>query len=412
VTYLWEHRQPVRTSNGLLLGYEGIWLDVTRQTIAERRLRTMSWKENLGTLTMGLAHDFCNIMTGIVALSETFEKEFGTNESLRHGLGLIRSTAFQASELAHRLRQLHLGKPGGKNYHDLNEIVSSLTAMLQKVLTRRIQIESQLEPRQLPVYADAVELRQVIVNLALNAADAMPNGGSLIFRTSRHLQAPDATPLQGKFPRAPLICLSVQDSGVGIPPSHLQSIFDPYFTTKPLEKGSGLGLYNARLFAESHGMAISVETRERVGTTFHLWFAESDFSEAQRPPEAAPPTRHTLLVAAPPGETRDRLVELFRSNGFYVVPAEPEYEAFEALHSPDYDFSGVLLICPQSGADAAALLRLARSANVAVKTFLSVVGRNQDELQGDLLEQVNAVLPPDLQPRELVARIKAALDRP
>ncbi|HLP75561.1 MAG TPA: PAS domain S-box protein, partial [Candidatus Paceibacterota bacterium] len=127
VTYLWEHRQPVRSSNGLLLGFEGIWLDITRQTIAERRLLNMSWKENLGTLTMGLAHDFCNIMTGIVALSETFEHEFGENESLRSGLSLIRSTAGQASDLAHRIRQLHQGKPGEKNYHDLNQIATELS---------------------------------------------------------------------------------------------------------------------------------------------------------------------------------------------------------------------------------------------------------------------------------------------
>ena len=87
VTYLWEHRQAVRSSNGLLLGFEGIWLDITRQTIAERRLLSMSWRENLATLTLGLAHDFCNVMTGIVGLSETFEASLEKDNSLRQRAG-------------------------------------------------------------------------------------------------------------------------------------------------------------------------------------------------------------------------------------------------------------------------------------------------------------------------------------
>ena len=265
VTYLWEHRQPVRSSNGLLLGYEGIWLDITRQTIAERRLLNMSWKENLGTLTMGLAHDFCNIMTGIISLSETYEASLEENSSLRDGLNLIRSTAMQAGQLSNRLRQLHQGSPGEKNYHDLNEIVSTLADVLQKVLPRRARVQAEVGNKQLPIYADAFELRQVIVNLAMNAVDAMPNGGNLIFRTSFHEQPPDTANVQGALPKVPTVCLSVSDTGVGIPQRMLNSIFDPFFTTKPLGKGSGLGLYNTRLFAEKHGAAISVESKERDG---------------------------------------------------------------------------------------------------------------------------------------------------
>lgn len=411
VTYLWEHRQPVRSQNGLLLGFEGIWLDITRQTIAERRLLNMSWKENLGTLTMGLAHDFCNIMAGIVALSETFENEFGANESLRSGLSLIRSTAGQASDLAHRIRQLHQGTPGEKNYHDLNQISAELAEVLQKVLSRRVRLQTALEKGQLPIYADGVELRQVIVNLALNAADAMPNGGALTFRTSRHEQPPEAPPSLGNYPRAPLICLSVQDTGVGIPASFLRSIFDPFFTTKPLGKGSGLGLYNARLFAENHGIAIGVETKEQSGTTFNLWFAQADFSEAQQIQETAPATRHTLLVVGESGEARRRLKELLRSNGFYAVPATLEHDAIEALHSPDYNFSGILLLCSRMRPEESALLERVRAENLPLKIFLAVVGCNQDEFETSLLERVDAILPQDLAAPEIISRIRSALAR-
>jgi len=412
VTYLWEHRQPVHSDNGLLLGFEGIWLDITRQTIAERRLLNMSWKENLGTLTMGLAHDFCNIMTGIVALSETFEQEFGGNESLRSGLSLIRSTAGQASDLAHRIRQLHQGKPGDRNYHDLNEVVNELSQVLQKVLSRRVRLGSELAEGQLPIYVDAVELRQVIVNLALNAADAMSNGGSLTFRTTTHAEAPAGMrPMVGDFPRAPLVCLSVQDTGAGIPGCYLHSIFDPFFTTKPLGKGSGLGLYNARLFVERHGIAIAVETRDQGGTTFHLWFSQADFSETQQVQEAAPATRHTMLVVGQPGEARRRFEELLRSNGFYAVPAASEYDAVEALHSPDYGFSGVILLSSAMRREDAALLQRIQFEKLPVKTFLAILGCNQDEFDTAMLQQVDAMLPHDLQTHEVISRIRSVLAR-
>lgn len=413
VRYLWEHRQAVRSSNGLLIGYEGIWLDITRQTIAERRLLSMAWKENLGTLTMGLAHDFCNIMTGIVALSDSFESELGDNENLRSGLTLIRSTANQASDLSRRIRQLHQGRPGEKNYHDLNEIVSSMASVLQKVLSRRVRTQVSLATVQLPLYVDDVELRQVIVNLALNAVDAMPNGGSLLFSTARHEQPPSKVDnLQGNLPRAPLLSLSVQDTGLGIPSSLLKSIFDPFFTTKPLGRGSGLGLYNARLFADNHGAAISLETRENVGTTFQLWFAQADFSEAQEVKPVQLPTRHTLLLLGSPGNTRDRMVEMLRTSGYYVVAADTERSAMEVLHAPDYAFSGVMVLCTGAQSEGLSLLRRIRTENLPMKTFLTLLGCDQDEVDTNLLNSVDAVLAQELPAAETLARLKTTLERP
>jgi PAS domain S-box-containing protein len=412
VTYLWEHRQPVRSSNGLLLGYEGIWLDITRQTIAERRLLNMSWKENLGTLTMGLAHDFCNIMTGIISLSETYEASLEENSSLREGLNLIRSTATQAGQLSNRLRQLHQGSPGEKNYHDLNEIVGSLADVLQKVLPRRVRVQAQVGAKQLPIYTDAFELRQVIVNLALNAVDAMPNGGNLVFRTSFHEQPPDAANVQGALPKVPTVCLSVSDTGVGIPQRMLNSIFDPFFTTKPLGKGSGLGLYNTRLFAEKHGAAISVESMERTGTTFHLWFPMANFTEAEESTiSATRPTRHTLLALGPPGELLNRTVAHLRENGFYVAPTSSETEALEILNSPAFQFSGLLLICTNEFREPILLCDRVVSEKTPIKT-ICLLGCNQDEMDADFLRKTDVVIPLLTSSTELVSRLKATLEKP
>jgi PAS domain S-box-containing protein len=411
VSYLWEHRQPVRSSNGLLLGYEGIWLDISRQTIAERRLLNLSWKESLGTLTMGLAHDFCNIMTGIVSLSEVFEAELGENESLRDGLSMIKTTAIEAGQLTHRIRQLHHGTPGEKNYHDLNEIVSGLAAVLQKVLPRRVRVRTELEKTQLPVYLDEVEARQVIINLALNAADAMPSGGDLIFRTARHELAPAATEnLHGALPKTPMVSLSIQDTGTGIPPSLISSIFDPFFTTKPLGKGSGLGLYNARLFVEKHHAAISVESREKVGTTFHLWLAQANFTEAETLQKADQLARHTLLLVGPAEDVLNRIADQLRENGYYVATATNEADALEKLHSPSFQFTGLLVICSRPN-ERLPLVDCVLTEQLPLKTFCLVNG-NQDELETTFLQKVDAVLPFGAPTPELLARLKSILGAP
>ncbi len=412
VTYLWEHRRTIRTGNGLILGFEGIWLDITRQTIAERRLLNMSWRENLGILTMGLAHDFCNIMTGIVGLSETFEADQNVDSSVRSGLGLIRSTAMQASQLAHRIRQLHQGLPGEKSYHDLNESISSLVDLLQKVLPRRVSVLTDLASGQLPLYVDPVELQQVIVNLALNAADAMPDGGQLTFRTGRHEQLPTTHNLQGIRPRPPVISLTVQDTGTGIPARFLNSIFDPFFTTKPLGKGSGLGLYNTRLFVEKHAAAISVETKEGSGSTFQLWFGQADFTEAQQVPVPGRPGRHTLLVAGPAGERLDHMVEMLRANGYYVVPATGEASALEALHAPHFQFTGLVLLCDSLRSEELSLCQRIRAHKLPLKTVLSLLSGNQDELAETLRQSVDAVVPFDVAPQDFLNRLKVVLNEP
>jgi hypothetical protein len=349
-------------------------------------------------------------MTGIVGLSQTFESNDQLDASVRNGLNLIRGTALQASELARRIRRLHEGTPGEKTYLDLNESVTSLVEVLQKVLPRWVESQTVLEPGQLPLYADAVELQQVLVNLALNAADAMPNGGQLTFRTARYEQMPAPRNFQGTLPHPPVVCLTVQDTGTGIPEHFVGSIFDPFFTTKPLGKGSGLGLYNTRLFAEKHGAAISVETKEGVGTAFHLWFAQADFTEAQQPQPEQRPARQTVMVFGTAGAALDRMVEMLRQSGCYVVPAASEAEAAEALNALHFQFTGLILLWTGGSARDALLWQRVRSRNPALKTVLSVLGCNHDEVAASLVDAADALVPFDLPAQDFLARVKAVLD--
>lgn len=407
VAYIMEHRQAVLSPNGLLLGYDGFWLDITRQTIAEKRLSSSAWKETLAVLTMGLAHDFSNIMAGILSLSETFQAELGKDHPFYEGLTLIRDNSIQASQLIQRISQLHRGKPGERSYLDLNEMATEMTELVRKIVPKRIAIKTSLASGQLAVYADAVEFRQVFVNLALNAADAMPKQGEIIIETSRHDQFPQVRHLQGVAPRLPAVCLSMRDTGCGIPERSLNAIFDPFYTTKEINKGSGLGLYNASLFVEKHQGAISVDSKLHEGTTFGIWLPQADFTESDRGPKMVE-SRHNLLLVGANGTGLDSMTELLRRNGFCVVVSTSDTNACELLTSPDYRFSGVIL---QTTLGPTALFQEMRRRDLRARSILQIVSRNPDEIDTSLMKRADLILPADTPEQEMLNRIKALVDK-
>jgi signal transduction histidine kinase len=288
VTCIREQRQAVRDGNGSLLGYDGIWLDVTRQMISEGLHSSAAWTETLARLADVLVHDFNNRMTGIHALCETFRLQIEADHPFHEGLELIQQNAIQAKEIVQRIVDLDHGKPGARKFHNLNELVDDGLELVRKIVSRHIQIETALAPESLPVYVDAVEFRQMIIKLTMNAMNAMPQGGILRFETSRHNEHPALPHRHGTWPRVPSFCLAVTDTGVGIPAHRLHGIFDPFSTAKPLSQASGVGLYTVGQFVEKHHGAISVESVETKGTTFRVWLPEADFTEADGQRDGVP----------------------------------------------------------------------------------------------------------------------------
>jgi PAS domain S-box-containing protein len=412
VAHVLEHRQPVITPNGLLLGYEVVWLDVTRQTIAERRLSTAAWKETLAVLTLGMAHDFTNMIAGIHSLSESFLARIDAQHPFYEGLSLVKKNSLQAGQLVKRIVHLHTGQVGERNYHNLNDLAGDLVDLVTKILPRRIQVAADLSPLQLPAYLDAVEFRQVVINLLLNAADAMPRGGRLTVRTSRHEKLPALVNMKGVVPRLPCVCLTIQDTGCGIKQRQLASIFDPFFTTKA--KGSGLGLYNARLAVEKLQGAISVASKEGAGTRFQIWLPEADFSESRRLQETAPgqrQTRRNLLLLGLPGEVFDKTAELLRSHNYQIVTAASSDNLAQLLQSSDYHFDAVFILAQPDDATLNSLPAEVRQQNKSVKLVLKLAGCNQDDLDAQLLNGIDLLLSTDLSEADLLSRLKSFFDK-
>jgi signal transduction histidine kinase len=407
VAYILEGRQPAVSQNGLLLGYEVVWLYVTRQTIAERRLSTAAWKETLAVLTLGMAHDFTNIIAGVHSLSESFLEQTTPQHPFHEGLSLIKKSSMQASQLVQRMTNLHLGQTGERNYHDLNDITSDLVELIRKILPRRIQVDVELAEGRLPVHLDVVEFRQVGINLLLNAADAMPKGGVLTVATSRHTELPAMENMKGVVPSVPCVGMTIEDTGCGIKQRHLSSIFDPFFTTKA--KGSGLGLYNARLAVEKQQGAISVKSVEGIGTTFQIWLPEADLSEpsTERAAQHRPVTHPSLLLLGQGGEMVDKAAELLRSHNYHIVVAEASENLRDLLQSADYQFAGAVLFAEPNDPGLRSLLDEVRQQDKSIKVALRLAGCNQDDLETQCLNRVDLVLSSDLSEGDFLARINA-----
>ena len=392
VSYILEHRQASVSKSGMVLGYDGVWLDITRQTIAEKRLSIAAWKETLALLTMGLAHDFNNLMSGILSLTELMIAQMPPDSPMTPTLTLVKQSSLQASQLIQRIVSLHRSKTGVRQYLDLNQVVPELVELICKVLPRRIRVETKLAEGQLPVYMDGVEFRQVVLNLALNATDAMPNRGALTFRVTAHTQAQELAHVQGKFPRVPCVCLSVQDNGTGISERHLAHIFDPFFTTKPLTKGSGLGLYNARVFVEEHGGAISVESAEGAGATFHLWLPQADFTEAERLATQSAGRRRSLLLVGQPGLASDTVTEFLRTHNYYVVATHTPARAIELLTSDENSLNGVMVLAEHNDEAMLNLVKELHDRKLASRVVLQIIGANPDQVDSRILERAQLVL--------------------
>jgi signal transduction histidine kinase len=411
MSYVLEHRQPLVSRGQLVLGYEGVWLDVTRQTLAEKRLTSAAWKETLAVVTMGLAHDFSNVMAGIHSLSESFHKELEESHPFWEGMGLIKKSALQASQLVHRIVNLHLGKPGERNYHDLNQIVGELLELVRKVIPRRIEVVMELSKEPIPIYVDAFEFRQVIINLALNASDAMPERGRLLFRTASIAEPPKGARLKGVISRFPCAVLSVEDNGCGIRPGHLDLIFDPFFTTKSGSKGSGLGLYNACLFAEKHQGAIGVDSEPGRGSAFHVCVPVADFSESERERDRSTPQKRVgVLVCGTEGVLLEAEAELLRVNGFQVATAESPNRVLEILVAREYDYQGVLLQMDSDELPMELHVAAWRRARPGLKVILRPVGRTGDELDAGIVKLADQVLTTELSQVDMLAKLRRTLN--
>jgi PAS domain S-box-containing protein len=331
-TVRWIHDRafPIRDEDGRVFRIAGVAEDVTEAKAVEEQLRQSQKLEAIGLLAGGVAHDFNNILTAIMMQAEMAGTCDDTAEAGGY-LAEIKMSAERAAALTRQLlafgrRQVMQVRP-----LDLNDVVTSVATMLRRILGEDVGLQLNLHGSPLPTLADPGMLDQVLLNLAVNARDAMPAGGRLTIDTGmrevteqRSRRLPDLSP--GKY-----VWLRIADTGCGIAPEHLDRIFEPFYTTKDPGRGTGLGLATVFGIVKQHRGTIAVESEPGRGTTFEIKLPAARPSAAAAAASAAPLPRfeggtETILLVEDDPSVRRLTRTVLERHGYTVI---------EARHGPD-----------------------------------------------------------------------------
>ncbi|MCB9850055.1 MAG: PAS domain S-box protein [Phycisphaerales bacterium] len=337
--------------SGATIAYGGVrasqvvFLDITKrkQAEAERaklesQLRQSQKMEAIGQLAGGVAHDFNNILTAVIGhlglAREAFASSVGTDHAGIRSLNQIERAADRAAALTRRLLTFSRKDVGQPQVLDLNAVVNDSRSLLSRVITEDIELEVQLAPELKHIVADANQIEQVLLNLVVNARDAMPDGGKLIIKTSNAVldSANLAAVAEGR--PGPHVLLTVSDTGCGMPHDVIDRIFEPFFTTKDVGEGSGLGLAMVHGIVQQCGGHVVVYSEPDVGSTFRICIPATDAdvtaSKDVDPANDVPLTGdETILVCEDDGPVRALAARMLAEAGYNVLIADGGARALE-----------------------------------------------------------------------------------
>ncbi|MDR3567604.1 MAG: response regulator [Syntrophobacteraceae bacterium] len=274
---------PVRDASGTIVNYVSVIRDVTHEVNLEKSLRQAEKMECIGTLAGGIAHDFNNILMAITGYAEISLAHARENRELKKSLGQILAAGLRAKELVRQILTFSRQREQEQRPVQLALIVKEAMKLLRATLPSTIEIRQDIagDAAHCVILSDPTQIHQLVMNLVINAAHAMGDKGGVLTIGLRKVEVAPKAVAGRPVREGPYICLDVRDTGCGMAPETLERIFDPYFTTKKVGEGTGLGLSVARNIVEAGGGAIEVESGPGQGTLFHIWFPR--LKEARAP---------------------------------------------------------------------------------------------------------------------------------
>lgn len=354
---------PRRASDGTVLGYFSLVFDVTERVLRDRRLLRTQRLESVGRLASGIAHDLNNILSPVLLGTDLLLDSL-RNPADRELLDMMKSSAQRGADV---LRQLLLFGRGEEESHvvlPLEPLLRDMLKIVAETFPKNVSVQSRVAPDLPAVLGNVTHLHQVLMNLCINARDAMPAGGCLTLDARAETVDADLAKACAAPATGPHVVLEVADTGTGIPPDILDKIFDPFFSTKPAGKGTGLGLSTVLGLVRSHRGFIRVDSRPGAGTRFRIYLPAAPAEDAAAAPTAAtalPPGQgEGILVVDDESSARDAVRQVLDRHGYRVFAVS---SAAEALALYDRDPARIQLVVTDlmmPGMDGSALLRRLR----------------------------------------------------
>lgn len=368
-------------SNGKIIGYSTIARDISdrvkeveqRETL-QKQLFQAQKMEAVGTLAGGIAHDFNNILQIVLGFSDIGLSDSSSSDSNREHFRKINEAALRAADLVRGLMIFSRKSEYKPQPLDMNQHITSVQKMLERMIPKDVKIELILEEKLQVIHADPTGIDQVLINLAVNARDAMPYGGSLTFETANiELSDPVATRHVNVKP-GNYVLLTVSDTGAGMDRDTIEHIFEPFFTTKMVGKGTGLGLAVVHGIVNQHQGHIVCESEPGKGTSFRIYFPVLEF---ETPPRELTDDvgvslggTETILVVDDEEIIREFMARMLTMAGYQVIQACDGKEALEIYRSKHKEIDLVLLdlMMPMMGGQEClhGLLKINQSAKVII----------------------------------------------
>jgi PAS domain S-box-containing protein len=333
VRWIHERAFPVRDANGIPYRIAGVSSDITTRRELEEQFRQSQKMEAVGQLAGGIAHDFNNLLTVIQMQSSLLMAELTERPDVITGIQQIMDASRRAANLTRQLLTFSRREAQAPRILDLSEVIGNMTKMLQRILGEDISLESRFAPGLPQVHADPGMMEQVLMNLVVNARDAMPAGGRLTI-------ALDPVTLDAEYAAAHppamaghFVCLRVTDTGGGIAQEIQTRIFEPFFTTKEVGKGTGLGLATVFGIVQQHRGWIELESEVGRGTTFRVFLPALRSNAALTIASNSPPTirggSESILLVEDENPVRALAAAALRKRGYQVIEAGSATEALK-----------------------------------------------------------------------------------
>ena len=407
------YRFPILNENDEVQFIGGVGIDITERRELEEQLRQSQKMEAIGRLAGGVAHDFNNLLTVISGYGDMIMRSLPADDALHGSIEEVLKAASRATSLTNQLLAFSRRQVSQPKVLDLNALVANMDRMLRRVIGEHIELETVLTPGLGSVKADTGQLEQVIMNLAVNARDAMPEGGQLMIRTSNEDVARSSRPHTDVRPGS-YVRLTVADSGKGMDTEVMVHLFEPFYTSKSTGKGTGLGLSTVYGIIKQSGGEIVVESEPGRGATFHIYLprvagAAETANAAGSRHGVLTGTETILLVEDEPG-VRQLVREMLHRLGYTILEAGCGAEALRTFdqHQGSIDLLLTDVIMPQmSGRDLAERLRLVRPS----LKVLYISGYTDDMLAHHGMLDANVyLLPKPFAPNELARKLREVLD--
>ena len=389
--------------------------DVTARASVEQQLRQAQKMEVVGQLTGGVAHDFNNLLTIIVGNGDLALEELDETSPTAEYLRTVLRAATRGAELTQRLLAFARKQTLRPRVLDVNTVLPGLGAMLKRVLGEHIVVSSLPADDLWPALVDPSQVEDALLNLAINARDAMPRGGQLVIETRNVTLDEDYVALNPEAVAGDYVMFSVADTGHGMTPEVLERVFEPFFTTKEQGKGTGLGLSMIYGFVKQSGGHIKIYSEVGHGTTVRIYLPRAKPGEGEAvvpmPAAALPSGRETVLVVEDNVEVRRVALRIMKELGYRTIEAESADAAHKMLEEgaeADVLFTDIVMPGKLNGYD---LAKLALKRNPRLKVLFTsgysevFLRQGADGVRAEMISK-------PYRKQELALRLRAAIDAP